>query len=82
MHLQLSFPVNAHTDAPAYRVHDGTTITNPPKNAVSCPTDQLSMPPTACTSLLNAGCFLTTVSRMIGTHTTARSKYRPRSTKP
>lgn len=23
MHLQLSFPVNAHTDAPAYRVHDG-----------------------------------------------------------
>ena len=24
MHLQLSFPVNAHTDAPAYRVHDGT----------------------------------------------------------
>ena len=24
MHLQLSFPVNTHTDAPAYRVHDGT----------------------------------------------------------
>ena len=24
MHLQLSFPVNAHTDAPAHRVHDGT----------------------------------------------------------
>ena len=24
IHLQLSFPVNAHTDAPAYRVHDGT----------------------------------------------------------
>lgn len=42
-------PMRQHT---AYTM--APTITSPPKNAASWPTDQLSMPPTACTSLLNA----------------------------